>query len=849
MQSGQRIVFQETFERPDSIPARWLVAAPESSDATVSIDNGAARLMTSTSGDFTLRRRFDVLPLRGQRLRVSARVRTDSTTATARLTFSQGGGRPTPKYADLTKTRSVTTDAWTTVETIVDVDPECLQAELALVARGRGNAWFDDVVVESLGTSPSASSVKLAAWQIDNLIALARAVALIRYRHPADQAAELDWDAFLPDAIGRVLQASTPTSQLSVLRELFTSIAPTVEFGTQRGGVAREPPRGSGTHLARWHHRGFGSDAPYAMWREGRGTDLANFQLTMPIDVPDPTRCRKARLAAVGRRVGSGDAIAFADVELPGRAHKRVEVKLEDELKEVTTEVEIAADAYRVQLGVKVMGQVGLDLHSLLLGCEGGRTTRIDVVQANWKPADWQALYTVRHDACAATKCLTIARTPLDTNFVPDRDMLDTEIGPGLWMHMPLAVWSDNRQTFPATQLTPPRARFGMTDLETRLASILSAWGVASLFYPYFTDQQIDWPSKLPRALSEAAVAGSAEDVHGALSRLLAKLCDNHATAVHPSRPINGILPVALRRFSDQLIVVGAVGEYAKSLPIGAKVLSIDGISALQLYDDMRTRVSSATSGWSEAFTPFWLTLGSLGTSSVVRIRSPNGQESDILLPHLARSIYDSLVREPRPNFGAELASKVYYIDLEALKAERWQSILPFLGDARAIILDMRGAPSNVALSLLGHFIDRPILSPLWQIPVLETGDHQSSRWEIRPVRPRLRGHIIVLLDGRVTSAGETFLQIVRDNRLATLIGEPSGGTNGNIAEAVLPGGFIMHFTGLRVTLADGTALQGKGIDPHEVVHPTLEGMRAGRDEILAAAVAFVEKLASQKSP
>jgi C-terminal processing protease CtpA/Prc len=93
-----------------------------------------------------------------------------------------------------------------------------------------------------------------------------------------------------------------------------------------------------------------------------------------------------------------------------------------------------------------------------------------------------------------------------------------------------------------------------------------------------------------------------------------------------------------------------------------------------------------------------------------------------------------------------------------------------------------------------------------------------------------------------VTSYGETILQNIRDNHLATLVGESSGGTNGNIAEALLPGGFIMHFTAMRVQLPDGTAIQGKGIIPDHLVHPTLQGVRAGRDEVLMAAVAFAEK-------
>ena len=52
-----------------------------------------------------------------------------------------------------------------------------------------------------------------------------------------------------------------------------------------------------------------------------------------------------------------------------------------------------------------------------------------------------------------------------------------------------------------------------------------------------------------------------------------------------------------------------------------------------------------------------------------------------------------------------------------------------------------------------------------------------------------------------------------------------------------------MRFTGMRVPLADGTALHGRGIIPDEVAHATLEGVRAGRDEVLEAAIGLARKL------
>jgi C-terminal processing protease CtpA/Prc len=179
------------------------------------------------------------------------------------------------------------------------------------------------------------------------------------------------------------------------------------------------------------------------------------------------------------------------------------------------------------------------------------------------------------------------------------------------------------------------------------------------------------------------------------------------------------------------------------------------------------------------------------------------------------------------------------------MKEERWQSILNSMVQARAIILDMRGYPSAAVLSMIGHFIDKGIRSPRWEIPVIGTPGHKISYWTVNPLKPRLKAKLVVLLDGRAASAAETFLQLVHDSRLATFVGETSAGTNGIPTTASLPGGFSMRFTAMRVPFPDGSALQGRGISPDVVVHPTLEGIRAGRDEILEAGIDMARKLST----
>jgi hypothetical protein len=256
---------------------------------------------------------------------------------------------------------------------------------------------------------------------------------------------------------------------------------------------------------------------------------------------------------------------------------------------------------------VKVTGQKNLELQKLAIACENDAEVEIDIGRAKWTVDGWNELYSMHSSKCGSADCLVVTREAMDTSFVQSRDALDREIGGGIWMHMPLAVWSDGYRTYPVMNAKQGAARFAMTDLEVRLGAVISAWGIASLFYPYLADLHIDWDSELPGALSEAAAASSMTQLSHVLFRLVSRLCDNHATIVHPGRPIDGVWPIRLRRFGNDLVVTGVVGEYAKELPVGTVVASIDGVPAIKAYDEMRSRVPAATPGWAAAFVPFWL--------------------------------------------------------------------------------------------------------------------------------------------------------------------------------------------------------------------------------------------------
>jgi C-terminal processing protease CtpA/Prc len=107
-------------------------------------------------------------------------------------------------------------------------------------------------------------------------------------------------------------------------------------------------------------------------------------------------------------------------------------------------------------------------------------------------------------------------------------------------------------------------------------------------------------------------------------------------------------------------------------------------------------------------------------------------------------------------------------------------------------------------------------------------------------LQPRLFGKIAFLTDASAVSYAESILGIVEAYRLGEIVGSPTAGTNGNMNSCVLPGGYRVSWTGMRVVKHDGSEHHGVGIRPTIPISYTMKGIAEGRDEFLERALEVV---------
>lgn len=800
-------------------------------DATVTIspaDDGEESHLT---------RIVDATPLRGRKVRVVARAVPHASTASAELQLSliRPGHR-----ADAWDTAATTTPAGSMAPrqlvAVIDVSDDAVAIRVRLGASGKASTTFGP---PSMGSLPSValSPRALSSDEKGRLLALARLVGYLRFFHPSDESAAADWDALEVESVRRVLDARSDEDARAVLQWLTSVVAPTAELYAQ-GQVPHTAtiPQTSHGWFTRWHRIGLGSNPPYVAIRDGidepadLGVEFYKFVM-----LRDVGRCKHVLLRASDHVVSGDPRVTISLATVRGRDN--IDSKTSALDKNSQLEQDVSDLATGVVLGLNVSGHGEIDVHDLSLACDGREVFSSASSELATRGHGAALFKVVPKTPCDSGECIRVSRL-LSTTFDPKSDILDEDIGLGMRIRMPLAVWTDGAATVPPATVMAPDVNWSARDLPARVAAAMDVWVHAHWFYAYFTDLKINWDDLFAPAVDAAARASSSTGLYDALSHLLVGLRDSHAGVVRPDYD-TGVLPFFFHKDGDELYVAAIVDPYEDLLPLGTVVETIDGVPTATVLHDTAARVSAGTPGYRDYFSTILLGYGPEGELVQLQVRKPDGTETMVTVPRVASSKF-GLLREKHQENGTELAPGISYVDLSTIELAKWDELAPHLVASKVIIFDMRGYVASGTFDALGHLTDTELWSPFWDSPIVEATGSNSyvrSQWPILPRGPRLKARIIFLVDGRTVSAAETTMQIVHQNRLGLVVGEPTAGTNGNMVIFRTVGNWLVSFTGMHVLNRDGTLHQGHGIQPDIVVHPTRQGLISGHDEVLDAAV------------
>jgi C-terminal processing protease CtpA/Prc len=187
------------------------------------------------------------------------------------------------------------------------------------------------------------------------------------------------------------------------------------------------------------------------------------------------------------------------------------------------------------------------------------------------------------------------------------------------------------------------------------------------------------------------------------------------------------------------------------------------------------------------------------------------------------------------------LDGNIGYLDLGLLASLReFERAFEALRRTDGLIVDIRRHPGfTMQLALASRLSDRPVKSAIYEIPIVSSFDSQEQLVSIGQydVQPDPKTHygwpVVVLVNEKTHGSAEDVCIYLKNAGRVTFVGGTTAGCNGNRAWLSLPGGGRLWFTGMRVKFGDGSRFQNIGITPDVPAAPTVEGIRAGKDEVL----------------
>jgi C-terminal processing protease CtpA/Prc len=420
------------------------------------------------------------------------------------------------------------------------------------------------------------------------------------------------------------------------------------------------------------------------------------------------------------------------------------------------------------------------------------------------------------------------------------------------------------RAPLPARAVPPPENAYPeMTypSPEYRLLAAFRIWTVINYFFPYKHLIEEEWDSVLREFIPKMEQADSALSYHLAVAEMITHIHDSHGYIQSPVLKEHfgpALPPIRLQMVEDSAVITAILDEEAAKtagVAYGDIVLQIDG-------QDISERMAQRAR-YLAASTPQRLVL------NAVNARLTGPEHSVAVLTICDR---DNNVKEVKLTRGASLTAPfniswrsgevikllsqdIGYADLDRLEVPMVDEMFEQFKNTKAIIFDGRGYPKGTAWAIAPRLAaENGVKAALFHLPVVMMPDGASGEIASQSItysfvqsiplteKWRYRGRTVMLIDERNQSQAEhtgLFFEAANNTKF---VGSHTSGANGNVTNFVVPGGVNILFTGMSVSHVDGRQLQRIGLVPDVEVKPTIKGIQEGRDEVLEAAVAYVQR-------
>lgn len=727
--------------------------------------------------------------------------------------------------------------------------------------------------------------------KVDHLKTFAKAYGYVKYFHPSDEASEIDWNIFAAFGANEILKCNNTEEVIATLNNLFKPIAPSVVFSNTKKGYeisAITPRNMKGYKPSYWQHQGVSKDmnyqgGVYKSVRVNRFNKVANLSAFGNLMVSiNPEKYKGKEIKYTGWAKLKEDS--------KGTGHLWLRVDKADKTLGFFENMDNNPIKSNEWKQYEIIGQIDDTASGLFIGSfiKGKGTLFLDDVHVYYKEnnewveipiknSDFEAntigvknnetewignsegySYTISNtESKEGENCAVITYDVKDKkvlgkaifdSFPKFGELIEKEIGAGVFCQIPLNLYGNDENTYPKSktlnsiQNSLNNVDESPSNVSVRLGNVINTYNVFQHFYPYFNEIDVDWDKELEIAIERSLNDLTEYDHLVTLQKFTAPLKDGHIYVRGANTDV--YVPPIRWEWIEGKLVITRIKEAGLGIQIGDVVSKVNNQSSENYFKEINSRISASTKGWLNYRAQTISLFGKKDEQLIIEIDTKN-----IVLNRDRKYDYaDNDIAIQENNYKL-LDDNIYYLNLDKIEMATIIDLLPELQQAKGIICDLRGYPNNNHGFILNLLKDKDTSKAWMRIPKIIYPDHEkilgyeSSGWELQAKKPYLGDKkIVFIIDGSSISYAESYMSFIEGYNLATIVGQPTAGTNGNINPFTLTGNYVISWTGMKVVKHDGSQHHAIGILPDIYVNKSIEGIKLGKDEFLEKALEVILK-------
>lgn len=380
-----------------------------------------------------------------------------------------------------------------------------------------------------------------------------------------------------------------------------------------------------------------------------------------------------------------------------------------------------------------------------------------------------------------------------------------------------------------------------------RLLSLFRYWNMVEYFFP--AKYQIDksWNDVLYDMIPKFLNPKSEIDFHLTMLELVVNLDDSHATFFNKKTYSffgRYYIPVDIDLIEGKAIVTGFYNESLadlNDLKIGDVITKIEDELIEQKFDKIEKYINGSNLSRKKYNADYYILNGITDSVKIEFIR--NGHTKTKFIKRYVFSDFNYKEENKLDKYKI-LEGNIGYIQMNLVELKEVAEVMTALKNTKAIILDLRNS-SKPTMNEFSNYISSQrrdfykAIFPDLDYPGKFIWDKTSQSGNDKL---KYDGKVVLLVSEKCQSQDEFTTMSIQSGDNVTTIGSKTSGANGNVIKFNIVGGFKTQMSGIGIFYPDGTEAQRNGVKIDIEVNPTIEGIIAGKDEILEKAIEFANE-------